>query len=179
MSRSRKYVHSFTDRYGQRRHYFRRGGKQIPLPGLFGSPEFVAAYEAALAGVTIPPPVGVNRTKPGTVNAAVVGYYRSLAFRELAPATQTDRRNILEHFRGEPYNFGNNQIATLTSQFIVKLLNQRTATQRAQLAQDPPSMARLLRGRRLSVGQSCQRHQIQAPQERRISCVERGGDRRL
>jgi integrase len=33
----------------------------------------------------------------------------------------------LEHFRGEPYNFGNNQIATLTSQFIVKLLNHRTA----------------------------------------------------
>ena len=50
----------------------------------------------------MPPPVGVNRTKPGTVNAAVVGYYQSFGFRELAPATQTERRNILEHFRGDP-----------------------------------------------------------------------------
>jgi integrase len=129
MSRTRKFVHSFTDRHGKRRHYFRRPGfAQIPLPGLFGSDEFERAYEMALAGVTVPPPgVGVNRTKPGTVNAAVVGYYQSFAFCELAPATQSERRNILEHFRGDPYNFGNNQIATLTSQFIVKLLNHRTA----------------------------------------------------
>jgi integrase len=128
MGWKRKFVHSFTDRHGRRRHYFRRRGfAQIALRGLYGSPEFMQAYEAALAGVTIPPPVGVNRTKPGTVNAAVVGYYQSLAFRGLAPATQTERHNILEHFRGDPYNFGNNQIATLTSQFIVKLLNHRTA----------------------------------------------------
>jgi integrase len=45
----------------------------------------------------------------------------------LAPSTQTERRNILEHFRGDPYNFGNNQIRTLTREFIVQLLNRRTA----------------------------------------------------
>jgi hypothetical protein len=100
--------------------------RRLPCPAFMTAPNDTA-YEAALAGVTLPPnPVGSSRTKPGTVNAAIVGYYTSLAFRALAPSTQTERRNILEHFRGDPYNLGNNQIATLTTEFIVKLLNRRT-----------------------------------------------------
>jgi integrase len=80
-----------------------------------------------MAGVTISPqPIGINRTKPGTVNAGIVGYYQSLAFRALAPSTQTERRNILEHFRGDPYNLGDHRVATLATEFIVKLLNRRT-----------------------------------------------------
>ena len=52
----------------------------------------MAAYQAALAGVTARPAVeiGASRTKPGTVDAAVVGYYTSLTFRALAPGTQSD-----------------------------------------------------------------------------------------
>jgi hypothetical protein len=42
-----KYVHAFKDRHGKPRHYFRRPGqKRVPLPGLPGSAEFIAAYQA-------------------------------------------------------------------------------------------------------------------------------------
>jgi hypothetical protein len=38
-----KYVHAFRDRHGHLRHYFRKQGRRIPLPGLVGSSEFMAA----------------------------------------------------------------------------------------------------------------------------------------
>ena len=38
-----KHVNSFSDRYGKVRHYFRkRGCKDVTLPGLPGSAEFMA-----------------------------------------------------------------------------------------------------------------------------------------
>jgi hypothetical protein len=50
-----KYINGFAnrDRKDQRvRYYFRRrGNKAIPLPGLPGSEEFMAAYSAALASM--------------------------------------------------------------------------------------------------------------------------------
>src|SRR5271169_3238917 len=96
-----EFVHEFHDRHGKLRRYFRRPGfKQTALPGLLYSAEFMEAYQAALAGMTAPRlEVGASRTKPGTVNAAIVGYYQSLAFREFAPGTQAMRRAILERFR--------------------------------------------------------------------------------
>jgi hypothetical protein len=36
------YIHAFRDRHGKVRHYFRRSGKRLPLPGLPGSDEFMA-----------------------------------------------------------------------------------------------------------------------------------------
>jgi integrase len=114
-----KYLNEYRDVRGKIRRYFRRPGhKRIPLPGLPGSDEFMAAYQAASAGVAAPP--GVSRTKPGTVNAVIVGYYQSLAFRELASGTQAERRNILERFREQ---YGDNRIAMLEQRHIIKLLS--------------------------------------------------------
>ena len=46
-----KYTQAFVDRHGTARFYFRKAGsKQVPLPGLPWTPEFMAAYEAALKG---------------------------------------------------------------------------------------------------------------------------------
>jgi integrase len=115
------YLHVFRDRHGKLRYYFRRPGfKQIPLHGTPGSTEFREAYEAALAGVTAPSrEIGANRTKPGTVNAAIVGYYQSLAFCSLAPGTQNMRRAILERFRN---GCGDWRIATMSPKFITHML---------------------------------------------------------
>ena len=44
-----KYIQSFTDKTGRRRHYFRRRGRTSPLPGLPGSHEFMGAYLARTA----------------------------------------------------------------------------------------------------------------------------------
>ena len=44
-----KYVHGYLDRHGKPRHYLRRPGqKEISLPGMPWSPEFMEAYAAAM-----------------------------------------------------------------------------------------------------------------------------------
>jgi integrase len=116
------YVHEYLDRHGKLRRYFRRPGfKRVALPGLPGSDEFMAAYQLALAGQ--PKPLGAERTRPGTVNAAIVGYYSSLMFRELADGSQRKYRNALERFREE---HGDKRIATLPRDFIVKTLGKKS-----------------------------------------------------
>jgi hypothetical protein len=115
-----RYVNEYRDVRGKLRRYFRRPGqKRIPLPGLPGSDEFMATYQAALAGAAAP--IGSNRTKPGTVNAAIVGYIQSTAYRELAQETQAGRRNVLERIREQ---YGENRIAALERRHIVKLLSR-------------------------------------------------------
>jgi integrase len=96
-----KYTHGFIDRYGKARFYLRVPGrpKRVPLPGLPWSPEFMAARERALNEDWQPTQIGSKRTRPGTVNAALVGYYQSAGFRALAESTQKSRRRILERFR--------------------------------------------------------------------------------
>jgi hypothetical protein len=45
-----RYVNEYKDRHGKVRRYFRRPGEpNVPLPGIPGSAEFLAAYAAALA----------------------------------------------------------------------------------------------------------------------------------
>jgi hypothetical protein len=71
MRRLPKFVHGFIDRHGKPRFYFRRAGhKKVRLPGLPWSPEFMAAYEEALAGQ--PVQIGSARVRPGTLRALAV-----------------------------------------------------------------------------------------------------------
>jgi integrase len=111
------YIHEFIGRHGEIRRYFRRHGKRVPLPGLPGSEEFMEAYKAAMQHQ----PVAANRTKPGSVDAAIVGYYTSLEFRALAPGTQGARRAILERFRESN---GQKSIATLPPKWIAMTLSK-------------------------------------------------------
>jgi hypothetical protein len=97
-----RYVQSFVDRNtGAVFHYFRKPGcNRIRLPGVLGSAEFIEAYQSALGQV--PPDIGANRTKAGTVNAAIVRYYDSARFfGSLSPATQQMRRALLERLRDD------------------------------------------------------------------------------
>ena len=55
MRRPPKFVHGFIDRHGKSRFYFRHAGfKKVSLPGLPWSPEFMAAYNAAVATKVAP-----------------------------------------------------------------------------------------------------------------------------
>jgi integrase len=98
-----KYTRGFVDRHGKPRWYFRREGrKQIALPGLPWSPEFMAAYEEAMDGATNPTPeIGAWRTKPGTFDALIVSFYSSNVFQGWSAETQRTRRNILQRFRAD------------------------------------------------------------------------------
>jgi integrase len=121
------YIHAFRDRHGKPRHYFRRPGyKQIPLPGAVGSTEFIAAYQAAFeaqplaqAAIRQPAAIGASRLKPGSVAAAVAGYFTSFEFANLAEETRQKRRWTLEKFRLE---HGDRLIADLERRHIDLLL---------------------------------------------------------
>lgn len=116
-----RYVNEYRDRHGAVRRYFRRpGSRGIPLPGRPGSPEFMAAYNAALAGITIER--AIARPPASTIAGAIVAYYSHGSFAALAPGTQKTRRAILERFRSE---HGDKPIAPLQRQHFAMILGNR------------------------------------------------------
>jgi integrase len=115
-----KYVHEFRDRHGKLRHYFRKGARRIPLPGLVGSEEFMLAYQTALAADVVPE-LGADRTQPGTINALVVAYYRSTEWGALKHNTRQDRKPHIERFREA---HGSKQVATLEQHHLEKIMSQ-------------------------------------------------------
>jgi integrase len=121
------YTHGFVDRHGKPRFYFRRPGhKQVPLPGLPWSPDFMAAYEAAMKGEAAPRiEIGASRTKPGTVAALVVAYFGSAQFLSLSPSTQATYRGIIERFRAE---HGHRRVAHLQRDKLSEMLGNRVKT---------------------------------------------------
>jgi integrase len=118
-----RFVNSFRDRFGVRRHYFRRPGmKAIPLPGLPGSEAFMAAYAVALAGLpdAPKPEIGASRTEPGTIDALIVSYYRSDTWLHgLEEETRKTRRRIIEKFRER---HGSKRVALLRREHVVAML---------------------------------------------------------
>jgi integrase len=121
MNRPPKFVQRFVDRYGKSRYYFRRPGfKRVTLPDMPWSRQFMEAYETALSGQ--PSQIGASRTKPGTVSAAIIGYYYDQSFLALASSTQRPLRGILEHFRAK---HGDDRIALLQRQHIIALLRSK------------------------------------------------------
>jgi len=121
MRKPPKYCQGFVDRHGVPRWYFRREGfKRTPLPGLPWSPEFMAAYEAAIAG-DAPEVIGSKRTLPGTISALIVSYYSSAEFKTLRPVTQSTYRNVIEHFREE---HGNKRVALLQREHVKKIMGK-------------------------------------------------------
>ena len=125
MRRPPKYVHGFIDRHGRPRFYFRRPGfKRVALPGIPWSPEFMAAYQSALAE-TPRVEIGASRTRPGTVAAAVAGYFSSSGFAALAESTRRTRRQILERFRAE---HGDKGVATLGRSHVERMVSAKAAT---------------------------------------------------
>ena len=118
-----KFVKSYVDQHGKVRHYVRRPGhKLVPLPGIPGSDEFMAAYAAAISTVA---EIGTNRTRAGTVSAMIVGYLGSAQFHNLAPETQQQYRRILERLRRE---HGDRAIATLERKHVVMMLDAKAKT---------------------------------------------------
>jgi hypothetical protein len=127
--RSPRYVHDYTNRHGERVYYLRRPGQKkirlhIPEGVLPWSPTFLAIYEAAIAEQPAQSPAGSDRTIPGTVDAAIVSYYQSPAFKGLAAVTQKNRRAILERFRND---HGGKRVALMHTQALQAILNGKGA----------------------------------------------------
>lgn len=121
------FVQEFRDRHGKVRRYFRKPGhKTVPLPGLPGSTEFQEAYQAALDGITAAKKeIGLDRSGPGTVAAAVAGYLASATFASLADETRRTRKNILERFREA---HGEKRIAKLEAHHVQAMVEAKAKT---------------------------------------------------
>jgi integrase len=93
-----KYVHSYADRHGKQRHYFKRGkAKAVALKGEPGSAEFMDAYAAALAEQA-PPTARKSDAQPGTFAALAAAYYGSPNYAGLGLASRRNYRRVIDHF---------------------------------------------------------------------------------
>jgi integrase len=91
----------YIDHTGVVRTYYRHTRPPTPLPGLPWSVEFMAAYHAAkaCAGRDKPLVIGAARTKPGSLNAALVKYYASDEFAAMTKDVRQQNRGCLERWR--------------------------------------------------------------------------------
>lgn len=87
------YVKVYRDRHGRLRRYVRRRGQSdLPLPGLPGSAEFMAVYQAALNEPARPRSPHAS----GTLAKLVEDYYRSAEFSNLAKSSKRLYRLCLD-----------------------------------------------------------------------------------
>jgi integrase len=120
-----KFVKAYVDRHGKARHYLRQPGRRsVPLPGLPGSDEFMAAYGQALAD-TPRVEIAERRTRGGSINAMIVGYFGSATFANLARASQQTYRRIFEGMRRD---YGDMSVATLARKHVVRMLDAKKDT---------------------------------------------------
>lgn len=95
------YVDRFRDPRGVWRYYFRRSrnSPRVALPGRPGDPEFMAAYQLAIAAFEPVNPPRALAPAAGTVDALAVAYYRSPNFLGLKASTQKTYRREIDRWR--------------------------------------------------------------------------------
>jgi integrase len=125
------HVHSYM-KGGRLYHYFRRAGQNIRLRGQPGSKEFMAAYQAALAGK--PDPIGAAKSAPGSMSALAAAWYATKGFRSLAPNTVRKYRRVLDAFLRD---HGDKPAKLIEPRHIRDILEARSET---------PAEANTLRG---------------------------------
>ncbi len=126
MPRPRKpFVQMQVTRHGKKVWYFRRGRvERIRLPDPYGSPEFEAAYLAALAGA----PVAVaNRRQAsrGSIKWLIDLYRASPAWAALKPATRKGRETVLDHIVAK---VGDRDVEDLTRGEIERNMSAKTVS---------------------------------------------------
>lgn len=131
-----KYVKSYTDATGVRRHYFRRKGNPGgPLPGSVGSPEFMEAYQEFMASKP-----KFDGKKPGTFGRIITDYYQTAEFRNLADNSKKLYKSALEPLARE---YGHNATAALTQKRVTDIIEK--------IGLRAPQMANLTRSVLLAV----------------------------
>jgi integrase len=114
----------YIDHTGTLRTYYRHTKPRTALPGLPWSPEFMQAYEAAVAraGLDKPLVIGASRTKPGSLNAALVRYYGSDDYAAMAPDVRSQNRGYLEKWRVDR---GDRPLRQLQHKHVQGYINQQ------------------------------------------------------
>ncbi|MDZ4691304.1 site-specific integrase [Terricaulis sp.] len=137
------YVDRFRDPRGAWRYYFRRNrtSRRVPLPGRPGDPEFMGAYQLAIAAFC---PVGPLRSlapAAGTVDALAVAYYRSPNFLSLKVSTQKTYRREIDRWREKN---GTKRVVQLQRRHIMDQMAARHADGGPEAANNLLRVVRLL-----------------------------------
>lgn len=111
------------NRFGTIVWYVRKGnGPRVRIRGEYGSPEFMAAYHAAIAGEA---PQHAARAGPGTLAWLIARYHDSGAWAGLAVATRRQRENIYDHVCETA---GATPYSKITRKAIVEGIDRRRST---------------------------------------------------
>lgn len=111
-------------RHGKVVWYVRRGvGHRIRIHAPYGSPEFFAEYQAAVATIIAETPKG--NVRAGTLEWLIRRYRESSAWESLAPATRDQRENIFRHVEKQA---GDVPFKAITRAKIVEGREKRKAT---------------------------------------------------
>jgi integrase len=120
------------NRHGRMRWYFRKDRKspRVRLPDTYGSPEFEAAWRAAVAGQPLPPLPGqglaqARRASRGKLGWLIRLYLQSAEFQASKASTNRPRRTMLEKLAEEK---GTVDIEDIDRAAIQASMNARRAT---------------------------------------------------
>lgn len=119
-----RHVEQWQDRLGYWRYYFRKGkkGKRVPLPGIPGSAEFMAAYAVAAKMAGSQRDV---RQHARNFDALIVQYYKSPSFKKLRPESQYCTRNVMEQIREK---HGRGVVAAMTREHVELIIGEKADT---------------------------------------------------
>src|SRR5271165_3484802 len=116
------FVELWRDRHGKVRCYFRKErGPRLPLPNTIGSDEFNATYQAAVAGQLAPVRERHARAAAGTIDALLISYKQSAAYRALRETTKAGYVSRIEMLRTM---HGHRTVAGLSRDRIVTAILQ-------------------------------------------------------
>ena len=90
------YLQRHTNRHGKTVWYvWVRPNPRVRIRGVYGTPEFTAAYQAALKGSAVE--VSDPGVPAGTLSWLLARYRETNAWRDLSMATRRQRENIFVH----------------------------------------------------------------------------------
>lgn len=117
------YLQRETTRHGKTVWYVRIGdGPRTRLRSPYGTPEFMAEYEAAIRGEE---QAGSIRPGSGTLAWLVAQYRESSSWSRLSRATRRQRENIFKHILASA---GREPYAQITGRAITQGIDRRSAT---------------------------------------------------
>lgn len=125
-----RYINEYLDGTGKVRRYFRKDGVRVKLPGLPGSAEFMAAYQALLAQQPVP-------AKPhaaGSFAQLVTDFYSSNLFLNLKPNSRRIYRSALDPLSKE---HGHRGVHLMTADAVERIITR--------IGVDHPAMGNLTR----------------------------------
>lgn len=119
------YLNRQPGRHGNGKVYWYvrvRKGPRIPMPGDYGSPEFLAAYYAAIGGKPVAPPPRASR---GTLRWLVDMWKRSSDWNRTSTATRKQRDHFLQQMLGKA---GDCAVEDILREHVLKGREDRQAT---------------------------------------------------